>query len=399
MNSHPLIVLITNNTLEIPAGTERYVLTVARFLLQSGHYPIAYSTRHGLISDKLRDLGIPVLHDLESLSITPDIIHGHHHLDIACAIARFPRTPVIAFCHGAVPWEESSFPPVTRIYKYVTISESPMKRVFAEAVPADKTISLPNFVDSDEFTTNFSTRDRRHPKDLNALVYGNYPHKGLPQIEAACRKLAFQLDRAGVAFGETVSNPSLLLPKYDVVFASGKGAMDALYSGAEVILSGPHGTGQHITSENFSYLYSRNFGLAVSCFPPTQSNVEDALNDARKHVLRGTRAVSDDDLLSMSHRLILPRLISVYREAICYWRDYQPSTQAQADEEYRAFSRYLRFLQVSRFNDQELIRSAKLLNTERDLARIQGELARIKRNPIAYFGSQLAKKLLRFLPS
>lgn len=396
-NSNPLKVLITNNTLEGPAGTELYVLTVARFLLENGHYPIAYSTRHGFVANKLRSLGIPTLDDLRELTITPDIIHGHHHLDMACATTRFPRTPVISFCHGAVPWEESTFPPISRIYKYVTVSQSPVKRIVTESVPSDRSFYLPNFVDSDEFTTNFSTRDQRRGQTLKALVYGNYPHKALPQIEAACRKLALQLDHAGGAFGKAVSDPGLLLPKYDVIFASGKGAMDSLYCGAEVILSGPHGIGQHITSGNFSSLYSRNFGLATCCAPPTQQNIEASLKDARQQVLRGTRAVSDDNLRSMSHRVILPRLVSLYKEAISHWHTHQPSTQAQMDEELRALSQYLRFLQASRFNDQELERSTRLLKSERELARLRLAIAHLKENPLNYICSRALRKSLRLL--
>lgn len=92
--------LITNNTLAEPAGTERYVMTVARYLLENGHYPVVYSTRHGTVAEEIRSLGVPVLDNLDNLSVEPDIIHGHHHLDTACAIFRFPETPIIAFSHG-----------------------------------------------------------------------------------------------------------------------------------------------------------------------------------------------------------------------------------------------------------------------------------------------------------
>ena len=228
MQQQGLTILITNNTLAAPAGTECYVVTLARYLRDTGHFPIAYSTQHGAIAEKLKSLGVLVVNNLEALTIEPDIIHGHHHLDTACALARFPRTPAIAFNHGVVPWEEASFPPIERIYRYVTVSRVPTKRVYTEGITRERTAYLPNFVDADEFLADFRTKQQRTHGSPRALVYGNYPHKGLHLIESACRKQGFVLDMAGYAFGQTVSEPSALLPSYDLVFATGKAAMEAL---------------------------------------------------------------------------------------------------------------------------------------------------------------------------
>jgi hypothetical protein len=239
VQSPALIVLITNNTLAEPAGTDRYVMTVARYLLENGHYPVVYSTKHGAVAEEIRSLGVPVLDSLDNLSVEPDIIHGHHHLDTACAIFRFPETPIIAFSHGVVLWEEAIFPPINRIYAYVTVSQARLKRVHTEGVPSDKTVHLPNFVDTDEFTVNFANRKQHHSGITRALVNGNASHKGLVAIKIACRRFGFKLDQSGHAFGQTACQPSRLLPGYELVFASGKAAMEALYCGAEVILSGP----------------------------------------------------------------------------------------------------------------------------------------------------------------
>lgn len=173
--------------------------------------------------------------------------------------------------------------------------------------------------------------------------------------------------------------------------------MEALYCGAEVILSGLHGIGEHITSANFHHLHSRNFGLTAANLPPTPSAVEAAVKSAQKQILSGTRAVSDDYLYSMSHRLILPRLVDLYMQAIAYWHEYQPSPQAQAEEEFIAFSRYLRFLQTSRFRDQEHARYSQLAHAESELARLRNQIDRLKQNPIAYGISAIKRKTFQWL--
>ncbi|MFN9620670.1 MAG: hypothetical protein ACK55X_13265 [Synechococcaceae cyanobacterium] len=397
MQQQGLTILITNNTLAAPAGTECYVVTLARYLRDTGHFPIAYSTQHGAIAEKLKSLGVLVVNNLEALTIEPDIIHGHHHLDTACALARFPRTPAIAFNHGVVPWEEASFPPIERIYRYVTVSRVPTKRVYTEGITRERTAYLPNFVDADEFLADFRTKQQRTHGSPRALVYGNYPHKGLHLIESACRKQGFVLDMAGYAFGQTVSEPSALLPSYDLVFATGKAAMEALYCGAEVILSGPHGFGSHVTSANFASLYDQNFGFATSCQPPTESSVNEALHSAHRMIHSGSRGVADELIAGMSHRQVLPSLVALYGEAIAHWQSHSPSIQHQTEEEYAAFSRYLRFLQTSRFHDQELARTNQLLRTEQELASLYNELGVLHQNPFAYAYLWVSRRIITHL--
>ncbi|MEB3171887.1 MAG: glycosyltransferase [Synechococcaceae cyanobacterium] len=397
MRSPALIVLITNNTLAEPAGTERYVMTVARYLLENGHYPVVYSTRHGTVAEEIRSLGVPVLDNLDNLSVEPDIIHGHHHLDTACAIFRFPETPIIAFSHGVVPWEEAIFPPISRIHAYVTVSQARLKRVHTEGVPSDRTVHLPNFVDTDEFSVNFTNRRPRRSGSAKALVYGNASHKGLAAIEIACRRHGLKLDRSGHAFGQTACQPSRLLPGYELIFASGKAAMEALYCGAEVILSGSHGIGPHITASNFSDLYNRNFGLGVSCLLPTQSRVDRAVQSAYRRIQAGDRSVTAAQLHSLSHRFVLPRLLSLYRDAVSQWEQRRPCGQAQIKEEYAALSRYLHFLKISRTRDLE--RFSRLKQAEQELGQLRREIDRLRQHPFTFLCSRLARQWFQCLSS
>jgi hypothetical protein len=124
-------VLLTNNTLNLRAGSELYVLDVATELMRRGHHPVAYSTILGPVADELRAATVPVIQTLDALGEPPDIIHGQHHYDALSAMLWFPETPAIYYCHGWIPKEESTlrFP---RILRYVAVDELCRERLIAE---------------------------------------------------------------------------------------------------------------------------------------------------------------------------------------------------------------------------------------------------------------------------
>src|SRR5690349_9530499 len=112
-----LRVLLTNNTLEMRAGSEVYTRDLAIALLRRGHHPVCYSTRLGEIAADLRAATVPVVDDLSKIGEPPDIIHGHHHADTMTALMQYPDAPAIYVCHGWVPWEEMP-PRFPRIRRY-----------------------------------------------------------------------------------------------------------------------------------------------------------------------------------------------------------------------------------------------------------------------------------------
>lgn len=146
-----LCVLITNTFLGSWTGSELYVRDVATQLINRGHKPLVYSPRIGQLADVLRRRSIPVVGDLDSITVKPDLIHGQHHLETMTALARFPGTPAIFVCHGWLPWEET--PPVhPRILQYVTVSDALRDRLIYEfGIPAAKITTILNSVDLEAF--------------------------------------------------------------------------------------------------------------------------------------------------------------------------------------------------------------------------------------------------------
>jgi Glycosyltransferase Family 4 len=254
-----LRILITNNTLAARAGTEIYVRDIAMALLNRGHSPVAYSSLLGEVAQELRAATVPVIDRLDALAVRPDLIHGHHHLETMTALLQFPDVPAISFCHGWLPWEEMP-PKFPRILRYVAVDETCRDRLVLEhAIPEERVRLLLNFVD----LKRFKSRMPLPVKPRRALVFSNYASEDniLPTIRTACVQSNVSVDSIGIGSKNTTSRPEDLLPDYDLAFAKGRAALEALAVGTAVILCDTVGVGPLVTTENMERLRKLNFGI------------------------------------------------------------------------------------------------------------------------------------------
>jgi glycosyltransferase involved in cell wall biosynthesis len=265
-----LRILFTNHTLDARAGTELYVLDLARHLLRRGHAVSAFSRRLGPVAEELRREGVEVVDDLGALRQAPEVLHGHHHPETMAALLHFPGLPALYVCHGAVPWVER--PPLfPRIRRYVAVDLPTRERIAARAgitgERVDLIVEILNFVDLERF------RPRAPLPDLprRALVFSNYASEAnfLPAVRAACDARGITCDIAGVSSGAPSDRPEDLLPGYDLVFAKGKAALEALAVGCAVILCDAQGVGPLVTIEDLDRLRRLNFGFRTLTAPHT----------------------------------------------------------------------------------------------------------------------------------
>jgi glycosyltransferase involved in cell wall biosynthesis len=268
-------VLLTNNTLKSRAGTELYVLDVARRLKQLGHEPVAYSPLLGEVAELLGLAGVPVVDNLSDLPFQPDIIHGHHHIETMTALASLPAVPAIYFCHGSVPWQE--MPPVfPRILRYVAVDEVCRERIVREAkIPFEEIRLLPNFVDTDVFRP----RQSLPPTPARALIFSNYATEGnyVAAVRAACQQCGLTLEMRGLESGNPTNEPQNLLPQFDIVFAKARSAIEAMAVGCAVILLDIAGLGPLVTTANFAKLRPNNFGFRTLADEITIENIATAI--------------------------------------------------------------------------------------------------------------------------
>lgn len=327
-------ILITNNTLAGRAGTELYVRDLAVELLKRGHTPIAYSTIHGAVTEELRSATVPVIDRLDSLSAPPDLIHGHHHLETMAALLHFPGVPAVYFCHGWVPWEELP-PKFPRIVRYVAVDETCRDRLLHEhAIPEERVRLIFNFVD----LKRFKPRDALPEKPARALVFSNNAteNTNLPAVRQACMRSNVELEVVGIGVGNPTHRPEDVLGKYDLVFAKGRAALEALSVGAAVVLFDTAGVGPMVTTANMRTLRPLNFGIRTLQNPIdpdviieriARYNASDAMQVSSW--IRGTAAMDD----------ALDNLISLYEEVL---EEHRKNPEAHYPTELRAASFYLR---------------------------------------------------------
>jgi glycosyltransferase involved in cell wall biosynthesis len=260
-----LKILITNTCLDGYTGSEVVVRDLALELQRQGLIPLVYAQRLGLPAEELKSHGVEVTDDLQNLSTVPDVIHGHHHAQVIEALLHFPGVPAVYVCHSA-DWENDEPFYFPRILRYVAVDNRCRARLeSASDIPEDRIEVILNAVD----LQRFQPRKALPARPQRALVFSNYASRytHLPAVRRACRGAGLELDVMGALAGTCRAHPETVLPRYDLVFAKARCALEAMATGSAVVLCDFAGAGPMVTSEDFDRLRSLNFGAGVLLHP------------------------------------------------------------------------------------------------------------------------------------
>jgi glycosyltransferase involved in cell wall biosynthesis len=275
-----LRVAITNLELWPPSGTALYVRDLALELRRQGHEPVVISSTAGPIAEELRDHGVTVSNSFARSLAQPDVIHGHHRVPTLLALRRWPTVPAIHICHDhLLPADATPLHP--NIRRHFGVSRRCVQRLLDEAALPECVGLLPNFVD----TARFVPRQALPQRPRRALILSNYAsdRTHVPAVAVACQQAGIALDVVGAGVGRIDSAPERLLPDYDLVFAKGKAALEAMAVGAAVVLCDFSGVGPMVTAADFDRLRELNFGFEALRDPLHPDSVarEIARYDAR----------------------------------------------------------------------------------------------------------------------
>lgn len=258
-------ILITNIWLVNHAGTEVYVRDLAIALSGRGIHVEVYSPELGVVADEIRNAGIHITDSTDELVSIPDLIHAHHFIPTMDAIIRFPDVPVVYFLHDRRNPVDT--PPKHRnIIKYVAVDYNCLDRLIIDnGIPEPSTAVLYNFVD----VSRFNLREIFRDKPIKALVFSNTATQQnyFRTIKDTCLSLGIKTDGIGFNLRNSVRNPEQVLHDYDIVFAKAKAAMEALSTGAGVIVCDILGMAGMVTVENFEYFRKYNFGMKTLTRP------------------------------------------------------------------------------------------------------------------------------------
>jgi hypothetical protein len=342
LRSAPLMrILITNSTVAWRSGTELYVRDLACGLLERGHTPVVYTPRIGPLAQELRDKTVAVTDRLDSITVPPEIIHGHHNLETMTALLHFMRVPAIFVVHDNLAHQDVP-PRFPRILRYVAVDYTCRDRlVFEHGIPDERARVVLNSVD----LAAFKPRPPLPVRPRRALIFSNASSAHFAAVRGACAQSGIELDVIGHDSGNVCSKPEEVLGQYDIVFAKARCALEALAVGAAVVLCDFRGVGPMVTTGELDSLRRLNFGHRTlrSEIHPDVIAREIARYDATDatEVSRRIRAVAGFDLM-------LDEMTALYSEVT---GEYAASPQTDAEAELRAAANYLHWLTL-RLNEK-----------------------------------------------
>jgi hypothetical protein len=334
-----LKILIVNATLATLTGTETYVRDLAKGLLRKGHSPIVYAPELGPIAEALRRDTIPVVDDLKSVGVIPDIIHGNHNTELITALLHFEAVPAIFYCHSWRDWI-SAPPSHPRILAYVGVDDTCRDRLVGEHGIAEKCVRVQlHGVDLQRFEAREPLPDR----PARALVFSNNANQWthLNAVREACNRAGIKVDVVGSGVNASALRPEALLSKYDLVFAKARCALEALAVGNAVVLCDAAGSGPMVTTAELDQLRRLNFGIRA-----LSEKVDPDL------LVREIERYNPGDAAEVSRRVrasadletVVADALSLYREVIAAFRD---RPRANWQEENRAVAEYLRWMTLA----------------------------------------------------
>ncbi|MGA0133096.1 MAG: glycosyltransferase [Opitutales bacterium] len=261
-------VLLANGRLGFRSGSEVHTRDLALALRKRGHDVAIFV---GVLRDDddvrtLRDAGVLVTDDLETLAATPDVIQGHQLPETTLACLRFPRAPALQVCHDATNARDAAGGN-WMIQRRAAVDDYCRERVRRETgTPLEEIDVLFNPID----LASFARRGRPPATPpLSAALFHSSKETGamMETVARACRRAGISLDVLGPGAGRFVTDPAASLPRYDLIFGKARCALEAMASGAHVILVGPHGLGPRPDKANFERLLRRNFGRSLLTEP------------------------------------------------------------------------------------------------------------------------------------
>jgi hypothetical protein len=331
-------ILMTNNTLDLPAGTELNIRDMAVAMAARGHQVAAYSDVLGEVARQIRDAGVAVFDDIRRAPWEPDVIHGHHHMETMTAILRFRASPAIYFARGFTPWEEAA-PLHPRILRYAAVDEPTMEaNVRTQGVPSERSHLIYNYVNSSLFRTR---GEPLPPRPRRALVLSHYVSpEGADIFRLACKARGISLDALGRGAGKVIIGIERVLPDYDLVFSKGRSAFEAIGVGAALIPSDVEGVGPIVTRANLTSLYHQSFGSTTFHAP---LSVDAILAEIDRYDATEARAVSLRLHEMAPMEKVVDQLLELYTQAIAEFTRSRPDPQAEAQAE----AAYLAWLSLS----------------------------------------------------
>lgn len=315
-------------------GSELHTLEVVEALAGREHEVVIYAGEIGSLGRDCQKSGIRVVSDPRDCPWTPDVIHGMHRIHALKALMAFPHTPSLLHTHGFVPVLEKPFLH-PRIFRYLVVSRGLIKHWSdGLGIPAEKIEFFPNHVDVRKFHCRGTVPNR----PARALLFSNgrFTQDQITLLEDVCGAHGMEFEAMGRCVGKQVENPERLIPKFDLVFAVGRSALEAAAVGCGVVPVHGDMAEEMILPENYERFRSQNMAIRILSHKKlSQEWIREQM--ARwnpDHVAEVTKLVRE----SASLQAAVARLEVIYDEVV---RAQKETPRASPEEEIAAIQTML----------------------------------------------------------
>lgn len=299
-------ILLTNSFLATRTGSEMVVRDYALSLQARGHDVSVFAT---VLSRAWRDeftgYGMVATDAIGDAPARPDVIHGQHTPAILPAIERFPDTPVVQWIHDRTDIVDTPLrhPSVAH---YVAVDESRARRARRAGVDADRVSVIHNMVDLLRFP--FRAEPSDEPRAL-CIVKRAGLEATIDMATRAAERSGWTLDVEGVGVDREIEDMAQVLPRYSLVLTSGRCALEALSSGAAVVVTDDNRMAGLAARENWAALRHDNLGLDAMTEPVTADRLTDILTTVD---LRAARAFAADVRSDIDHNTAADTVAALY---------------------------------------------------------------------------------------
>ncbi len=255
-------VLLTNLILSERSGTEVFTEMLADGLRRAGCRVVVHAPVCGPQAEAMRARGFVVVDRIAAVPVRPDVIHGHHLQPMLAALVAFPGVPGVFLCHDASA-ANSRPPRHPGLRRWLAVDELCRDRLVSEGVKRDAVGILPNPID----LRRLPPRAPLPARPLRALAYTkNAAH--LPALRQACAEAGLELAELGRGAARFSDMPEEELARADLVFATGRAALEGAAAGAAVVVSDARGHAGFLDAETARAWLPWNLGRAILVHRP-----------------------------------------------------------------------------------------------------------------------------------
>lgn len=248
-------IVMTNNALDLRAGSESYLETVSSELRRLGHEVTFYSPQCGDMAARLRQRGFAVVDDLDDLPREVDVIHGQHVNAVAQVRTRLPRVPLVFVTHS---WAISVEDPLAELgaAAYVALNDLTLRRLQAHAATVGApVVRLTQPVEvsfADDVLSSIAETPRR------AVAVSRHLKTRSDRLAEACAGLGIAFERLG-GDGHEAADPRQQMRSADIVVALGRGALEGMAAGRAVLVLDESMGGSWVTATSYAALEADGF--------------------------------------------------------------------------------------------------------------------------------------------